>query len=194
MGREFPDRHSETDDFMRFEPTRLPGVFRVTSEPSADERGRFARLYCQDEFRGQQIDFTPVQVNLSTNTARHTLRGLHFQRAPHAEAKLVRCLAGSIWDVAVDLRPGPGFGRWQGFHLDGNGLDAVYLPEGVAHGFLTLTDETTLLYQMGKSYQPGHAAGIRWDDPDLAIEWPCDPSVISKKDLNLPFLRDISST
>lgn len=192
MGRKVFDRYSGVDGYMKFEPTRLPGVFRLKAEPAADERGMFERLYCQDEFGRQQIAFTPVQVNLSTNTARHTLRGLHFQRAPHAEAKLIRCLTGCVWDVAVDLRPGPGFGAWQAFQLDGDNLDAVYLPEGVAHGFLTLTDETTLLYHMGHNYRPSHAAGIRWDDPDLAIEWPAHPAVISEKDRMFPFMRDVS--
>ncbi len=177
---------------MRFQETTLPGVVIVKAEPTMDERGAFVRLYCPEEFGEAQIDFQSTQVNLSTNSSRYTLRGLHFQRAPYAEAKLVRCISGRAWDVAVDLRQGPHFGKWQAFELDSATLDAVFLPEGVAHGFLTLAEDTSLLYQMGRSYVPGHAAGIRWDDPELAIEWPAEPLVISEKDRNLPSLRDVS--
>ena len=176
---------------MIFTPTDLPGVIIVSPEPSRDERGTFSRLFCPDEFDAAGIKFQSTQVNLSTNRARHTLRGLHFQHAPYAEAKLVRCIEGSVWDVALDLRAGPTFGKWQAFQLDAASMDAVFLPEGIAHGFLTLADNSTLLYQMGRSFVPGHSAGVRWDDPDLNIDWPASPSVISQNDRELPLFKDV---
>ncbi len=176
---------------MKFTPTDLPGVMIVSPEPLRDERGSFARIYCPEEFEAAGIAFQSSQVNLSTNTARHTLRGLHFQHPPYAEAKLVRCIEGSVWDVALDLRPGPTFGKWQAFQLDAASMNAVFLPEGIAHGFMTLEDNSTLLYQMSRCFATGHSAGVRWDDSDLGIDWPARPSVISEKDRKLPLLRDI---
>ncbi len=123
---------------MRFTPTDLPGVVAVDAEPHRDARGAFARLYCPDEFAAAGIDFAPTQVNLSTNTERLTLRGMHFQKPPFAESKLVRVVSGRAWDVALDLRPGPGQGRWTARELTADGMEALFLPEGVAHGFLTL--------------------------------------------------------
>ena len=166
---------------MEFEATDLQGVWRVKAAPHGDDRGQFARLYCPDEFADTGIDFTPTQINLSTNTQSHTLRGMHFQKPPYAEAKLVRVIQGRAWDVAVDLRPGPDFGRWIAADLTGP-LDALYLPEGVAHGFLTLEPDTHILYQMGRNFVPGHGDGLCWDDPDLAIEWPTEPKIIADKD------------
>jgi dTDP-4-dehydrorhamnose 3,5-epimerase len=171
---------------MIFRPTPLPGLVEVECEPHRDARGAFSRAFCADEFRAAGIDFLPVQANLSTNHAAFTLRGLHFQRAPHAEAKLVRAVQGRAFDVAVDLRPGPTCGRWHGVELSAGRMNAVFIPEGFAHGFLTLEPETTLLYQMAPAHVSGHAAGIRWDDPALAIAWPAAPQVISDADRSLP--------
>jgi dTDP-4-dehydrorhamnose 3,5-epimerase len=171
---------------MIFSETPIPGVFEIGAQPHSDARGIFARLYCPEEFAHAGIAFTSTQVNLSTNLRRHTLRGLHFQSPPHAEAKLVRCIAGTVWDVAVDLRPGPGQGRWHAVELDAERMNAVFLPDGIAHGFLTLTDGAQVLYQMGRLHEPGHGRGIRWDDPDLAIAWPGDPEVISDADRAWP--------
>jgi len=171
---------------MQITATDLPGVMRVATTPHGDERGRFARLYCPDEFAAAGIDFTPSQINLSTNPRAHTLRGLHFQKPPHAEAKLLRVIRGRAWDVVVDLRPGPTRGRWIAEELSAEAMNALFLPEGVAHGFLTLEPDTHILYQMGRAYAPGHADGVRWDDPALAIPWPRAPAVLSDQDRSWP--------
>ena len=144
---------------MNFAPTPITGVVEVTTTPHRDARGGFARPYCPDDFPAAGILFAPTPVNLSTNPQRHRLRGLHFQHPPAAEAKLVRAVAGQVWDVAVDLRPGAGFGRWHGMLLDAAVMNALFLLEGVAHGFLTLTDDAALIYQMGP--QPSARTGQR---------------------------------
>ena len=171
---------------MNIQATDLPGVFQVETKPHGDERGLFARLYCPDEFAAAGIDFAPTQVNLSTNPIQGTLRGMHFQKPPYAEAKLVRVIQGAAWDVVVDLRPGPTKGKWIAAELTAENLRALYLPEGVAHGYLTRTPDTNILYQMGRSYVPGQADGVRWDDPALAIDWPAQPDVIAEKDQAWP--------
>jgi dTDP-4-dehydrorhamnose 3,5-epimerase len=164
-------------------PTELPGVLRISIEPRTDQRGMFARLYCPDEFAAAGIDFAPVQMNLSRNTARHTLRGMHYQDAPNAEAKLVRVVAGAIYDVAIDLRPAsPTYRRWTAARLTAAGAEALYIPEGCAHGFLTLEAGTDVLYQMGRKYLPGLARGVRWDDPAFHVEWPAAPEIMDEKD------------
>lgn len=175
---------------MEFRETTLPGVFEIETTPHGDERGLFARLYCPEEFAKTGIDFTPTQVNLSTNPMLGTLRGMHFQKPPLAEAKLVRVIQGAAWDVVVDLRPGATFGKWIAAELTAENLRALYLPEGVAHGFLTLSADTHILYQMGRAYVPGHADGVRWDDPTLGIDWPAAPQVIANKDRDWPDLTD----
>lgn len=176
---------------MRFLPTAIAGVTIVEAEPRADERGLFARLYCPVEFAAAGLGhFTPTQVNLSRNTARHTLRGMHFQDPPRAEAKLVRVTRGRIFDVAVDLRPDSAtYLRWTGTELDGTGLRGLFIPEGCAHGFLTLEPETDVFYQMGRNFEPGFGRGLRHDDPALGIVWPAAPEVIDDKDRNWPLLR-----
>ncbi len=177
---------------MIFHETALDGVVLVEAEPHHDERGVFARLYCPDEFARAGIDFTPTQVNLSTNTARHTLRGMHFQKPPFAESKLVRVIRGSAWDVVLDLRPGPHQGNSIAVELTAASLKAIYLPEGVAHGFLTLEPDTQIFYQMGRSYMPGQADGLRWNDPAFAIDWPAEPAVISAQDQAWPWFAERS--
>jgi dTDP-4-dehydrorhamnose 3,5-epimerase len=155
---------------MRFVPTRLPGVIAIKATPHRDERGSFARVYCPEEFRNAGITFSPVQINISSNVKRQTLRGLHWQDAPFAEAKIVRAVRGSAFDVVVDLRrDSPTFREWVGFTLDADDGNAVLIPEGCAHGFLTLADSTDILYQMGAAYEPGHARGARWDDPAFGM-------------------------
>lgn len=175
---------------MRFLPTRIPGVTLVEAEPRADERGAFARIYCPVEFAAAGLgDFTPTQVNLSRNPVRHTLRGLHYQAPPRAEAKLVRVTRGRIWDVAVDLRPdSPTYLQWQGVELDATGMAALFIPEGCAHGFLTLEPDSDVLYQMGRNYEPGFGLGLRFDDPRLAIDWPAPPAMIDTRDKTWPLL------
>ena len=177
---------------MKLTETTIAGMFTVESPVQRDDRGSFVRAYCRDAFREAGVRFESVQSNLSTNPHLHTLRGLHFQHAPFAEAKLVRCVAGRIWDVAVDLRPGPGHGRWQAFELSAANATALYLPQGLAHGFLTLSPDAVVLYDMGSAYVPGKAAGIRWDDAQLRISWPARPALMSPADAAWPYLRDIS--
>lgn len=171
---------------MEVHPTDLPGVYRLETKPHGDARGLFARLYCPDTLAQHQITFASTQINLSTNPVPHTLRGLHFQKPPHAEAKLVRVIQGRVRDVVVDLREGPTFGHWIAEDLSAESFRALLLPEGVAHGFLTLEPDTHVLYQMGRAHVPGHADGLRWNDPDLAIDWPAVPAVMSDKDATWP--------
>lgn len=173
---------------MRFGQTELEGVYEIELAPHEDERGFFARLYCREELAQAGISFQSTQINLSRNTTAHTLRGMHFQDPPFAEAKLVRAVAGSLYDVAVDLRPGPTLHRWIARTLDSRRGNALLLPEGVAHGFLTLEPATDVLYQMGRPYEPGHAQGFRWDDPKVGIAWPCPPAVIGAADQGWPAL------
>jgi dTDP-4-dehydrorhamnose 3,5-epimerase len=172
---------------LKFRESKIPGVFLIEAEPHTEERGFFARLYCPNEFATVGIAFTPVQVNLSRNVHRHTLRGMHYQAPPYAEAKLVHVTHGTVHDVVVDLRQGsPAYGRWAAFELDAASLQALYIPEGCAHGFLTLEPETDVLYHMGRIYVPGRAKGYRWNDPQLKIDWPAEPEIVSFNDTNWP--------
>jgi dTDP-4-dehydrorhamnose 3,5-epimerase len=168
---------------MRFSPSRVPGVLVVDVEAHADDRGSFARLQCPDEFSSAGHPFSPAQTSLSRNPAAGTLRGLHYQPAPFAEAKLVRTVRGRMFDVAVDLRPdSPTFRQWVGEELSADNGRALFIPQGVAHGFLTLEPDTDVLYQISPKFEPGHEAGVRWNDPAFAITWPIQPSLISERD------------
>ena len=172
---------------MRFQATDIAGVVIVEAEPHTDDRGGFARLHCPLDFAAAGVPFQPAQTSLSTNPAAHTLRGLHFQKAPRAETKLVRCVRGRVFDVAVDLRPdSPTHRRWVAAELTAENLRALLIPEGVAHGFLTLEPDTDVLYQIAPTYTPGHAAGVRWDDPAFAIAWPAAPKLMSPADAAYP--------
>ena len=172
---------------MRFAPTEVAGVLRVEIEPVEDARGAFARLHCPDEFAAAGAPFAPAQTSLSRNTAAFTLRGMHYQPAPHGETKLVRAVRGRIFDVALDLRrDSPTYLRWTGAVLDAEEGQALFIPEGVAHGFLTLTADTDVLYQIAPMFTPGHGAGVRWNDPAFAIDWPATPEVISERDATYP--------
>ncbi len=172
---------------MKFERTELPGVTRILPQPIADERGFFARLFCPEEFVAAGCAFAPAQMSLSHNYARHTLRGLHFEAPPFAEAKIVRVARGSAYDVVVDLRPeSPAYRRWTAAILSAENGEALLIPEGCAHGFLTLEDSTDLIYQIDRLYTPGHARGVRYDDPALKIAWPAAPRVIAPADLAWP--------
>ena len=169
---------------MHFEPTEIAGLFAVRLQRFEDSRGSFARLFCRDTFARQGLADTFVQASLSVSRRAFTLRGMHFQRRPHEEVKLVRCVRGAIFDVVADLRPdSPSYLRWQGFELAPEGDVALYIPEGCAHGFLTLADDSEVLYQMSANYAPDFAGGVRYDDPALGIVWPRAPSVIAEKDL-----------
>ncbi|MCP8940097.1 dTDP-4-dehydrorhamnose 3,5-epimerase [Alsobacter sp. SYSU M60028] len=172
---------------MKLVPTELPGVMVVEAEPVGDERGLFARVYDADAFAAAGLPTDWPQCNLSWNPVRHTLRGMHFQTGEAAEPKLVRCTRGRVFDVAVDLRPAsPGFRRWVGVELDADRRNALYVPPGCAHGFLTLTQEAEVLYMMGARYRPEAASGVRWNDPAFAIAWPAAPALIGPRDASWP--------
>ncbi|HEX3700929.1 MAG TPA: dTDP-4-dehydrorhamnose 3,5-epimerase family protein [Phenylobacterium sp.] len=175
---------------MRFSETEIPGVVLVDVEVSADARGSFARLQCPEEFAAAGHPFTPAQTSLSRNPTAGTLRGLHYQPAPHAEVKLVRCVRGAIFDVALDLRPhSPTHRRWTASELSADDLRALLIPEGVAHGFLTLEPDSDVLYQIAPRFEAGHEAGVRWDDAAFAIAWPRAPALISDRDAAYPDYR-----
>ena len=175
---------------MKFLATKIAGVIRVDIEPKTDSRGFFARLYCPEEFAQASVPFAPAQASLSRNTAKGTLRGLHFQAAPYAENKLVRVTRGAVFDVAVDLRPGSAtYRQWVGATLTAEGGEALFVPEGCAHGFLTLEPETDVLYQIDRLYTPGYERGLRYDDPAVAVAWPAAPRVISDADKAWPLLE-----
>ncbi|QQV78466.1 dTDP-4-dehydrorhamnose 3,5-epimerase family protein [Sphingomonas aliaeris] len=174
---------------MRFEPTRIPGVVLIRLDVKTDARGAFARTFCADEMAAAGLPFTVVQANLSRNTAQHTLRGLHYQREPHGEPKIVSCPRGSIWDVAVDMRPdSPAYRQWLAFELSPMSDTVLHLPTGVAHGFMTLEPDSEVHYLMGAAYVPGAATGVRWDEPALGIDWPAIPSVVSDADRHYALL------
>lgn len=172
---------------MRFAPTQIAGVVVVELEPASDDRGFFARAHCPEEFAAAGFAFTPVQTSLSRNHRAGTLRGLHHQAPPWAEAKLVRAVRGRAFDVAVDLRPeSPTHRRWTAVELSAETGRAVLIPAGVAHGFLTLEDETDILYQIDRAFTPGHEGGVRWNDPAFGVKWPHPPAVISDRDAAYP--------
>ena len=172
---------------MRFRPLGLPGAFAIDLEPHADERGFFARSFCAREFAAAGLDSRLVQASLSWNPRRGTLRGLHWQAEPHAEAKVVRCVRGRIWDVLVDVRPGSlAFRRHHALELSADGREAVYIPPGVAHGFLTLEDGCEVHYQVSQFHAPDAARGARFDDPAFAIPWPAPVMVLSERDRSWP--------
>ncbi len=173
---------------MIFTPTELPGVFVIDLEPVEDERGFFARSWCHREAATHGIQVDWVQCNVSFNRARGTLRGMHHQRAPHGEAKLVRCTQGAIHDVVIDLRPdSPAFRRHAAVELSAENHRALYIPaSAIAHGFLTLADDTEVFYQMSTYYVPQAATGLRWNDPAFAVEWPELVRVISDRDATYP--------
>jgi dTDP-4-dehydrorhamnose 3,5-epimerase len=174
---------------MRFHETPLPGVWLIEPERLGDERGWFARTFDREQFRARGMSPEVVQCNASYNSTRDTLRGMHYQAAPHGEPKLVRCVRGSIFDVAVDLRPHtPSFCRWHGVELSAENGHALYIPAGLAHGFQTLTDGCEVLYQMGTPHHPDAARGVRFDDPAFGIDWPTPRGqrVVSERDASYP--------
>ncbi|BCU76907.1 dTDP-4-dehydrorhamnose 3,5-epimerase [Luteolibacter sp. LG18] len=169
---------------------KLPGVHVIDAPKRGDERGYLVRTYCEDHFRNAGLNTHWVQCSL-THTAREgTLRGMHFQTSPFGEIKLIRCVSGSVWDCVVDLRPtSPCFGQWEAYELSEANERSLYVPEGVAHGFYSLTDDVRMLYQMSAPYSPEHASGVRWDDAELSIDWPRPPRLVSEKDLALPWFQ-----
>jgi dTDP-4-dehydrorhamnose 3,5-epimerase len=175
-----------------FTPTTVSGVFVIEPERLSDERGYFARTYCADEFRSHGLDPCTAQCSTSFNATAGTLRGLHYFREPPAEAKLVRCTRGAIFDVAVDLRPtSRTYCQWVGVELSADNGHALYIPEGCAHGFLTLLDGAEVFYQNSRPYRPGAEVGVRWDDPVFGIRWPFRPIVMADRDASFPDFQPI---
>jgi dTDP-4-dehydrorhamnose 3,5-epimerase len=178
---------------MKFVPLELEGAYLIELEPHQDDRGFFARTWCRDEFLAHGLDPDVAQCSTSRNTRAGTLRGMHFQRPPDAEAKVVRCTRGAIFDVIVDLRPGsPTQAVWFGAQLSEERGNAIYVPEGFAHGFQTLTDGAEVLYMISKPYAPASASGVRWDDPAFGIAWPpVEARTISERDRSWPDYRPV---
>jgi len=172
---------------MLFYETKLPGVFEIHLEPHSDDRGFFARSWCRKEFEAHGLNPRLVQCNVSFNLRKGTLRGMHFQAPPHAEAKLVRSTRGAIYDVVLDMRPSsPAYRNWIAVVLTSANRHMVYVPKGCAHGFLTLEDETEVFYQMSEFYDAESARGVRWNDPAFQIAWPERVEVISQRDAAYP--------
>jgi dTDP-4-dehydrorhamnose 3,5-epimerase len=169
---------------MRFTETSLDGVLIVDIDPLRDERGLFARTFDRDEFAAHGLAVELVQASVSYNEQAGTLRGMHYQAEPHGENKLVRCVRGTIFDVAIDLASR----RWFGLELSAESRRALYVPRGFAHGFLTLSDSAEVLYHMDAPFVPGTGRGVRWDDPAFGIDWPRRPVVISERDATYPDL------
>lgn len=173
---------------MKFTPTDLAGVWIIDPERHEDDRGWFARTWCAEEFKARGLDRHLAQCSASFNHRRGTLRGMHYQIAPHEEAKLVRCTRGAIFDVALDLRPGsPTFKRWAGVELTAENGRALHVPEGCAHGFQTLVDHTEVCYQIAGNWHPESARCVRWNDPVFGIDWPLVKEVfLSPRDAAVP--------
>lgn len=175
---------------MKIEPTKIPGAYIIEREPTSDERGSFARVFCQNELAAAGILVDIAQINLSRNHKKGTLRGLHSQKGEYAEDKLVACVSGEIFDVCVDVRENsPTFGQWAGEVLSKQNGKMLYVPKGCAHGYLTLSDDTQVLYFVTQFYTPGTEVGYRFDDPAFGIDWPlAAPFVMSEKDNGLMYL------
>jgi dTDP-4-dehydrorhamnose 3,5-epimerase len=172
---------------VTFTETPLGGAYVVEPERRTDERGFFARTWCQREFEAHGLNSHLVQCSISYNKVKGTLRGMHFQAAPYAEAKVVRCTMGAIYDVIIDLRPGSStFIKHFGITLTPQTRNMLYIPEGFAHGFLTLADDTEVSYQMSEFYAPDFARGVRWNDPAFGIQWPAQVTRISERDASYP--------
>jgi dTDP-4-dehydrorhamnose 3,5-epimerase len=177
---------------MHFEPLALSGLVLVRTAPAQDTRGCFSRAFCAATFRDNGLEGQFLQDSISVNHKAGTLRGMHFQKPPHGETKLVQCVNGAVFDVAVDLRPGSATrGHWAGVTLRAGEGEALYIPEGFAHGFLTLTDNAILYYKITPAYVPGQEGGMRWNDENVGISWPSAPLVISDRDAALPRLNEV---
>ncbi len=170
-------------------PTTLPGTFVIESRKHGDTRGYLIRTYCRDAFGDWGLNTDWPQSCITSSPAEGTLRGMHFQTPPHAEIKLIRCVTGKVWDCLVDLRKdSPAYLRWEAFELSEENGRSLYVPEGIAHGFLTLTSDVRMHYSMSKPFAPDSASGILWNDPAVSIVWPNLPSLISEKDNSWPLL------
>jgi dTDP-4-dehydrorhamnose 3,5-epimerase len=174
---------------MKFSKTSMLGVWLIDLELREDERGFLARTYCETEFTDNGLNTHWPQCNLTLTRKRGMIRGIHFQAEPKSEIKLIRCAAGAIFDALVDLRrDSPTFGRWEAFELTAENHRTLYVPGGIAHGFQCLTDDCQVFYQMSEFYFPELARGLRWNDPQVAIQWPLPDPTLSERDQNLPLL------
>ncbi|HZO80957.1 MAG TPA: dTDP-4-dehydrorhamnose 3,5-epimerase [Candidatus Binataceae bacterium] len=172
---------------MEFKETAVAGAFVVAPERLDDERGFFARTFCRREFAQRGLNPQVSQSSVSFNPKRGTLRGLHYQAPPHAECKLVRCTRGAIFDVIIDLRPhSPSYRRWAATELSAQNHRLIYIPEGIAHGFLTLADDCEVFYEISESYHPECTRGVRWNDPAFHVRWPFPPALMSERDRSYP--------
>ncbi|MEM8924725.1 MAG: dTDP-4-dehydrorhamnose 3,5-epimerase [Actinomycetota bacterium] len=177
---------------MKFTETTLTGAWIIDIDPISDDRGFFARWYCTDELAQHGLEPVGVQGNLSYNRLRGTVRGMHMQRPPAAEIKLIRCMRGAVYDVIIDARPdSPTRWQWVGVELTADNRRALYVPRGFLHGYQTLSDDAEVMYQVSDVYAPGHEAGVRYDDPHIGAEWPLAVTSISEKDQHWPLLADI---
>lgn len=175
---------------MRFTALDLAGAFRIELTPASDERGFFARSWSAQEFETHGLNGKLIQCSISFNRFRGTIRGLHYQVTPHEEAKLIRCTRGAVFDVIVDMRTGsPTFRHWRAVELSAMNRISIYAPEGFAHGFQTLEDDTEVFYQISAVYAPSAACGVRWNDPSLGINWPIANPTMSERDRSLPPLN-----
>jgi dTDP-4-dehydrorhamnose 3,5-epimerase len=175
---------------MVFQETPLSGAYVIDIEPRVDQRGFFARAFCRKEFEEHELETNIVQGNISFNESAGTLRGMHYQRSPHAEVKLVRCTRGSIFDVIVDLRlNSPTYRKWFGDILSAENRRMMYVPKGFAHGYQTLDDQSEVLYMVTETYAPSCESGVRWDDPAIGIEWPLPEPIVSERDRQHPLLN-----
>ena len=178
---------------MQFSETEIQDTWLIQPERHSDERGHFARTWCVNEFRDRGLNCELVQCNVSFNKLAGTLRGMHFQAAPFAEAKLVRCTSGRIYDVVVDVRPDSAtFKKWQAFQLSATNQLALYIPEGCAHGFQTLSDDAEVLYQMSEFFHAEAASGFHFADQEIGVAWPVPVSMISERDRQLPAFSELS--
>jgi len=178
---------------MKFIETKLKGAYVIEPELLEDERGFFTRAFCQKEFEAHGMNPRLVQGNISYNKLKGTLRGMHYQVTPMAETKLIRCTKGAIFDVIVDLRPeSPTYCQWVEVELNADNHRMLYIPEGFAHGYQAMEDETEIFYLVSEFYSPENERGVRWDDPVFGIRWPLNTKIISKKDKNYPLISQIN--
>ena len=171
---------------MIIKETELSGAYLIDLEKREDERGFFARYYCESEFKNNKLEVNWLQVNNSLSVNKGTLRGLHFQQSPHSEVKLIRCVKGAIWDVIVDVRlNSKTYGKWFGRELNADNRTMMYVPKGFAHGFISLENNSEILYMVSEPYNPQYERTLRWNDEFHGIVWPIDPNIISEKDTNV---------
>ena len=175
---------------MIFHNTKIEGLFLIEPEIKIDERGYFSRVFCEEELKKNGIDFNIVQINRSFTNKKGTIRGMHFQKEPKSEGKMIQCVKGAVYDVAIDLRPkSPTYSQWVAEELSEENKKMFFVPKGFAHGFQTLTDKCELLYFMTEYYFPKHASGVRWDDPFFNIKWPLGDSLLSERDRAWPLTK-----